>query len=250
MPYPAGIIRVTPVVPTLAAASGVWRLPEALQARGQNIWPRPFAGTVAGTASATSTSDASAYTFSAQAIGTASADRIVHVTAHTFFQTPGDVFTSVVIAGTTATLNVQATRDGSGASGGCAIASRLVTTGTTGDITVNCDAAFKMMITVLASTKLASAIASATATDVATPFSQNLAVPAGGGIIIAAFWDIPSAAQTVTWTSPLVEDYDAQFEDSTYSSAHYVAPSGQTVTVIAAPSASASIPTMCTASFG
>ena len=37
--YPGGIIRATPVVPTLTAASGIWTLTEALQAQGQGIWP-------------------------------------------------------------------------------------------------------------------------------------------------------------------------------------------------------------------
>lgn len=39
MRFPAGIIRATPVVPTISAAPGVWKLREALQARGQSIWP-------------------------------------------------------------------------------------------------------------------------------------------------------------------------------------------------------------------
>lgn len=38
--YPASVIRAGPVVPTFAVASGLWSLPEALQARQQGIWPR------------------------------------------------------------------------------------------------------------------------------------------------------------------------------------------------------------------
>lgn len=37
--FPGGIVRATPRIPTLAAASGLWSLQEALQARAQNIWP-------------------------------------------------------------------------------------------------------------------------------------------------------------------------------------------------------------------
>lgn len=39
MRYPGGIMRASPVVPTITAASGVWRLEEAYQYRAQGIWP-------------------------------------------------------------------------------------------------------------------------------------------------------------------------------------------------------------------
>jgi len=71
--YPGGIIRSTPIVPTILSAPGVWTLAEALQAKGQGIWPAVdpyFASVVAllhmeGADTSTTLTDVKGHTFTA-----------------------------------------------------------------------------------------------------------------------------------------------------------------------------------------
>lgn len=131
MRYPGGVIRQTPIVPSRSAASGVWTLGEALQSRSQALWPTSSAKAEF-TASASSTSDLTTYTFAGQSLGAVVANRMIVVVGLAIYAALGTpAVSSVTIGGVTATVLLT-----TGTNMGSFLAYALVPTGTTGDIVV------------------------------------------------------------------------------------------------------------------
>lgn len=171
--------------------------------------------TITHTASPNSTSQASSYTFSAQAISTAGSTRDV-VGAFTVFNdgTRTGVATSCTLGGVSATLDVSITSDANTA---VYIYRAAVPTGTTADIVINFDANVILCSCGVYAMYDAGDVhdtdsAAASATN---PITNTLTIPAGGGCISAAGHN-DDPGRTSAWTN-LTEDYDSVL--STYYSA-------------------------------
>ena len=168
------------------------------------------------THSASSTADATSYTFNNCAIGAAAADRFV-IVAVQVGQTGGSI-AGVTIDGVAATLLAY-----SGTGDVCtALYGRLVTTGTTTTVVVNPSSVNRCAIQVYAAYGLNST----------TPFDTYVQYVAAdtdgitgtidtsrGGFVVACFASqTTSSVLGVTWTG-VDEDYSAHVETQRYSSA-------------------------------
>jgi hypothetical protein len=177
--------------------------------------------------SAADDSNLTTYTFSAQAIGTAAADRYVHVFGGGSNDT--SAVSSVTIGGVTATINKTQT----GTSCTTFIATALVPTGTTADIVIVWGGAqVRCGIGVWSSTGLTSATALDTAGTTTDAATMTLTNSVSGGFAIAGAW--ANLATSLTWTgspSP-TEDFDATSGESGTRSGCHVATTGASQTII------------------
>ena len=156
-------------------------------------------------ASASDIANLTTYTFSAQAIGAAAADRRVIVAVHAHGNT-GITISSATIGGVAADISIQ-NRDASSVSG---ILIALVPTGTTADVVVTFNAGkARAAIGVWSCTGLTSNTANSTATSLADPTTATLTTT-NGGFCIAAVTNNDQFS-TLTWTN-VTERYDAAVE--------------------------------------
>ena len=166
------------------------------------------------------TADGTVFTFAGEAIGTAAADRRVHV----LIGASGNVgtITGVTIGGITAAITVQA-QDGSAKAG---IATALVPTGTTASVVITFDATQgRCHIGVFSSTGLSSNTPLDTGTSTADPATDTLA-SAPGGFCLAL--GVSVATTTVAWTA-ITEQYDVQVEATATMSGASIVTTGATV---------------------
>lgn len=192
-----------------------------------------MAASIALTASASSGTDASSYTFSAQALGLAASDRKI-VVALTHNANPRRSISSVSVGGVSASA-VLVVPLASFAEVALYIAD--VPTGTTGDVVVNlsgttlqCAIAVYRVVGVLSST--AYATASQTPSAGSGQVTTTLNVPAGGISIGAT---VTSDGSSWDWSAGLTEDSD-QFPESqiAFSSASGAFGSAQTPLTVTA----------------
>lgn len=171
-----------------------------------------FAGTPAGppatvvnTASASSTSDLTSYSFAAQSLGTAAAGRRIVVGVTTADNSANSI-SSVSIGGVAATP-VVAAQNGTSCLAGLFILQ--VDAGTTATIdVVFANATFRCGIGIWAVYDLQSSAATDTGSSAADPMTDTLDIQAGGVAIgVATAFTIAS----VVWTN-LTENYDAVIE--------------------------------------
>lgn len=163
-----------------------------------------------------STSDTANYSFAAEGIGTAAADRFVVVGFVARCATARSV-SSVTIAGNATTQLVQVDAGSSDMHAG--LYGLLVTSGTTATIAVNFSGTCNRLgLGVWTINGLASQTPSDTMTDSGSdPATGTIDVQAGGCIIAIA---TTLANTTTTWTG-VTEDYDAAVETSqSHSGAH------------------------------
>ena len=147
------------------------------------------------TASASSNSDASSYTFSAQAIGAAASDRYVLVGIAA--RNSSDVaLNSVSIGGVSATSVVSATASGSRA----AFYIANVPTGTTGDVVVTfASTMLRCAIGVWRVDGLTSTTPTDSTTNTTDPFAANINISAGGAAFGLAYTN--GAQTSISWTN-------------------------------------------------
>ena len=144
-----------------------------------------------------STSNLTTYTFSAADIGTAAADRMVHVVVAGRATTARTV-SSVTIGGVTATANVFTS---SGSLVNVGIYTAAVPTGDTGDVVVTWSGAMtSMRIGVWSSTGLSSATAFDADTSAASPGTATLSTTSGG-FCICGVVDSAGDAAAFTWAN-------------------------------------------------
>lgn len=173
--------------------------------------------TISYTASAGTNANATAYTFSSQAIGTAASGRKVVVGA-SCRRSAGAAATvsSLTIGGVSASSVVAAPTDGSN-DRPTELWQATVSSGTTGDIVVTWNAAaLNCQIGVWAVYDAASA-ADDTASSVADPMNASLDCPANGVIIGKAISGGGGSAATHAWTN-LTENFDSINPESEESS--------------------------------
>lgn len=184
---------------------------------------------------ASSISDLSSYTFSAQAIGLAADRDYVIVGIFTRDTSTGTTISSVTIGGNSASQIISNNWDDAGANSSIvALYYAAVASGTTADVVVN-----------LSTTMLRCGIGVYTVKNVAsmTPFDTgsanstfgttvnlNCDTPSGNSIILAVFQAAASDV-TMAWTGP-TENFEAFFENLNTSgaSASYSSAATQTVT--------------------
>lgn len=230
--YPGSLIRATPLVPALNSASGVWTLKQAMQARAQGIWGRQ--SVVSFLQSTSSGTDLTTYTFSAQNLGTAVADR--HIIVCVGWGNNSNNISSVTVGGVTATSVVAATGSPENF-GRIQMFIAAVPSGATGDVVVTfASGENRCAIAMYRATFLVSASAHQTATDATATSGQcsaNIDVPAGG-FAIGFSYQFDDGTSAYAWTN-LTEDSDFQAggEGSRFSTASQsfsAAQSGLTVT--------------------
>lgn len=157
--------------------------------------------------------NASTYTFTSAAIGTADATRRVVVVAHWAQATNNRTLTSATIGGIAATIHQQSNPANLAS---VAIISALVPTGTTATIVLNFNAsADRCKIGVFRSVN--EQVASPNDTQVDTSFTSNalsvsLAVPQDGWVV-AGSTNATGAGITHTWTG-VTKQYDAAFGEA------------------------------------
>ena len=160
------------------------------------------------------------FTFAAEAIGAAAADRRVHV----LIGASGNVgtITTVTIGGISANITAQA-QDGAAKAG---IATALVPTGTTADVVVTLsDTQGRCHIGVFSSTGLSSNTPLDTGTSTADPATDTL-TSAPGGFCLGL--GVSVATTTVAWTG-ITEQYDVQVEATITASGASAATTGASV---------------------
>lgn len=204
--------------------------------------------TISNTASGADVSNATAYTFSSQALGAAASDRkivvgVVEVAATTTVST-------LTVGGVSASLVKRQ-------SGGIQVVELWqadVPTGTTGDVVVTMAAASQGVAIGVWRVVGAASAASNTLGAYAAPATGTIDIPAGG-VLVAMVGNRVVGTTTVTWTGP-TEDFDANDITSagndTYSGAsgaHATAQTGYTVTATMS-GAGADDPVMAAASWG
>lgn len=169
--------------------------------------------------SARSSSNTFTYTFAGTAIGTASGDRLVVVTAAINNLGAGPYYiNSISIGGVAATIAVRSASDQN-----CAIAYLLVTSGTTANIVVSLAGSGtpgRCQISVFNvtgwSSQAPTSVAS-TGSTAGTTISTTLNASSDDSVISVCFtYD----EITHSWSSPMVEVYDAITEDSSATSAY------------------------------
>ena len=157
---------------------------------------------ITNTANANSTADATAYTFSAQAIGTAATDRVVVVGIAARQSGSTETISSVTIGGVTATINSQTTDTTAGMGTIAGIASAVVPTGTTGDVVVTFSSAIiRCAISVYCLTGASGTTATDTGFDNnSDPGTDTLNITAGGVAIGASYGGVTSITG-LAWTN-------------------------------------------------
>jgi hypothetical protein len=183
-----------------------------------NLWGKG-AATVTYITSARSGSNTFTYTFAGTAIGTASADRLVVVTAAINQLASGSYFINAIsIGGTAATIAVR-----SASSTNCAIAYLLVPSGTTADIVVSLAGGGtpgRCQISVFNvtgwNTQAPTSVGSTEPTT-GTTISATASSAVGDAAISVCF---TYAEISHSWSSPMIEAFDAVTEDSSASSAY------------------------------
>lgn len=192
------------------------------------------AATVTFTDSSVDATDATAYTFSTQSIGTAAADRKIVVAADTAGGAASADGVSGITVGGEALTQVAATIAPLGDETQVELWQGTITTGTTADIIVTWNGAHgRCGIGVWAVTG-AGAAASDTVEDNSSTTAETgtIDVPAGG-VLIAAVVHTATGTKTHVWTGP-TEDYDEEVESnighSGASLAYAAAQTGLTVT--------------------
>lgn len=216
-PKPA-IIR-----PASADIQRDWKRPKKA-----NFLPGWFPGAVAGpsapffshTASAADDSNLLAYTFTAQAIGAAAADRRIFVSATSSASSNNAAVSTITIGGISATIHAQAQNTGNTRNGVVAIASAIVPSGTTADVVVTHTTDVGVLLGCHVSVYRATGLVSGTPVDTATanaPGSLLLDIPVRG-FVIACAASVSGGAHT--WPSPMINDRDAGSDGVQLSSAH------------------------------
>lgn len=183
---------------------------------------------------ANSSADTAAYTFSAQAIGTAAADRrVVVVTGCVIGGATAPTISSLTIGGVSAAQAVIAGDNLSGQSVALGVWSAIVATGTTGDVVVTWStSAYRSFISVYSIYGTDTSVYDTLTDDSTDPLTGTIDVPAGGVIIGGHFNHTP--ATNVTYDAGMTEDVDSTVEGSYYSSGHDLyasASTGQTCTI-------------------
>jgi hypothetical protein len=220
--YPGGVIRATPIVPSTTSASGVWTLPEALQAKGLGTWPSGMPS-IEFINSTTSSSDLTTYTFAGLSFGAVVSNRLIVAVVHTVYNGGGTPsVSSITIGGVSATV-LHAT----GTNMGVALAYAVVPTGTTGDIVVTLG---WWRLTNLDSTTPVDTDVPAGGADSAR--SATLDFSLGGVGVIGA----STGNASMTWATA-TERFDTQIEAATtYSGADYTSATAQSALAITATS--------------
>lgn len=202
---------------------------------------------------AASTSDTDSYDYGTLDIGTASSDRIVVVVALGTDSSSGATTDDVSIAGASGTEIVESNYDAGGNSSSCAIWGRLVTAGTTGNITVTYSQAMQRAgVAAYALTGTGGSL-TAHATGVDEDGSDPLTVssfttPANGGAIGGAL-NNTAGGDDFTWTN-LTENSDFAIESATGSTASKTVSSQVTETITADYASAATRACMAVVSWG
>jgi hypothetical protein len=183
-----------------------------------------------------------AYTFSTLSFGAAAADRLLIVAIAG--NTSGSVATllSTTIGGVSATIHAQANNQGNTRNGHAAVVSALVTAGTSGDVVITWDTAGAMLDCGYALYRV-TGLVSATPTDTATDSgaSPSLLIDrANLGFIIASASAV--SASTLTWPSPMVEDFEQSNDGTMAGFAHTPVTAGAVTNFAAGPSGDAQSP--------
>lgn len=181
--------------------------------------------TITPQSSASSASDLTTYTFSAQAIGAASADRIVIVACGAVNVSSGTTLSSATIGGISATILKQQTNNAASVDTIFAIIAASVTSGTTADIVLNYSAG-QLRAGVSTYSMTGGSItpyatyANTNGTDAVPDITIN--VPAGGGHVCGTYFYNGIGATSVTWAgSGMTEGHDFNPESvDTMSSAY------------------------------
>ena len=195
---------------------------------------KPSSVVITNTASASDGTNLTTYTFSAQAIGTASSDRYVVVGFGAESLGTTTVLSSATIGGVAATITKQQTNVSAiDIISGLIIAN--VPTGTTADVVLTFNSGqLRAAISVFTMTGNSSITATATASETTAtddPQSTTLDIPASGGAIAFSFADASSS--TTTWAGLTVRS-DALVETVTGTSASDVFATAQTGLTISA----------------
>lgn len=176
--------------------------------------------------SATSTANATNYTFSSQTLGGSASDYIV-VSAHTA-GVGSSVISSVTVEGNATTQSVIATNG----EVNTALHIRQASGNATGDVVVNnAGGKGKCGITIYRVSGIASATAHATASDTTSAFNVDVNVQSGGVVIAAV--TVSSGTTNVSWTGVTEDVESAAFEDVKLAAASYEAASASTPLSIA-----------------
>lgn len=154
--------------------------------------------------------DRTAYTFSAQAIGTAATSRRVVVAISWRYSSPAPAISSVTIGGVSATVHASV-MTGDGGSNAVAIASAVVPTGTSADVVVTfASTSTRCGIGVWTLPNGGSYTGQSAGAQGNTNLSVDVTTVAGQGVI-AAVMSLGSSTATSTWTGA-DERYDAAIE--------------------------------------
>lgn len=189
-----------------------------------------MAGAVAFLQTASDTTDVSTYTFAAQNLGTAAADRCIIVAVHARDTGTGaKTISSVTVNGVAAVIAVQ-NQAASTNSTIVGIAIAEVPTGTSGDIVVVfSEAMIRCSVAAFAATGIDETAHDTGLSDATDP-TNDLDVPAEGIAVACASF---GTAGTFSWTG-LTERYDAQVESASTisgaSDAFATTQSGLTIT--------------------
>jgi len=200
---------------------------------------------VAFTDSSIDDTNATTYTFTSQALGTAASNRkiVVAANAHTDLGADPVTVSSMTVAGIAASLVVRHQN----ADRTVELWQADVPTGTTGDIVVNLSASSPKRAAIgVWAVYGAQSAAHDTGTSAANPLTDTLNIPAGGVAIGAA----QSANSTFTWTN-LTEDFDDTLESfGQHSGASAAFATIQTGLAITATQSNNSSPGLVLASWG
>lgn len=174
----------------------------------------PYSGALAYASQNSDTADRSTYTFSGMAIGSASDDRyvIVSASAHGF----GGI-SSVTIGGISADIALATTVPiGGGQSVASVIAIAKVPTGTTATIVLSGAGQYKLALTVHTATKLKSTTPVYIAADTSSGYSLSVPIGKEGGVVIGV--GATDRNTSSTWGG-LTESSDRVYENGLHSSA-------------------------------
>lgn len=201
--------------------------------------------------SASSNTDLSVYTFSAQSLGAAASDRKI-IVGIGWSSATAQTLSSVTIGGVTATIIGQIESSGS-SSGPSALVIAAVPTGATGDVVVTLSGGVQRLgIGIFRVVGLVSSTAHATATDdtaVSGVVTTTLNVPANG-IVVAMAGSVDGASWS--WTAGPVEDFDIDLESAAaaISGAHQTYVAAQTPLTVTATCGTGSRSSLFVASWG
>ena len=201
--------------------------------------------TISHTADPFSATNATAYTFSGAALGTAAANRKISVgVVGAVLGAPA--VSTLTIGGVSASVVIAA--EGTDATG--EIWAADVPTGTTGDIVVTFASGSGRCCLSVDAIYGAGTSAHATASSGAATLSASLEIPNGGVATAIAFTGGTSPARTHTWAN-LTEDFDDVIEtDNAYTGAHDAFLVGSTPTITCTPSGAEPRRVMVLASWG